>query len=280
MEIEKFEERHLTPNQEKYMLLADKCRVWEKTAWFNSAITITILIVGVMIGVDTDRAMTCERFVMLGHGRPSESPKCGVSVESFTVSLFAQILFTVEVAVKVCARGMQPMKYFDDGWNKLDFMIVTVGFIEMSPLGFLFEAFPVVLLRMLRLLRVFRLAKTLPRLRAIVEALIAGFSAVGWICILMVVVNYITGAVCMILFGANDPFHFGSVGKAAFTIMRLSTGDAWDQVLLINLYGCDHFPLGYPILDPATYVIQPASTFNAFRAHEVSSSVVVTILTT
>ena len=55
----------------------------------------------------------------------------------------------------------------------------------MSPLAFVFEAFPVVILRMLRLLRVFRLAKTLPRLRAIVEALMAGFGAVGWICVLV-----------------------------------------------------------------------------------------------
>ena len=127
---------------------------------------------------------------------------------------------------------------------------VIVGFIEMSPLAFIFAAFPIVLLRMVRLLRVFRLAKTLPRLRAIVEALIAGFGAVGWICVLMIVIGYIQGAICLIIFRDNDPFHFGTVGRATFTIMRLSTGDGWDQVLLINMYGCEYYPAGYPILDP------------------------------
>jgi len=49
----------------------------------------------------------------------------------------------------------------------------------MSPLSFIFAAFPIVIVRLLRLLRVFRLAKALPRLRSIVEALIQGFGAVG-----------------------------------------------------------------------------------------------------
>jgi hypothetical protein len=77
----------------------------------------------------------------------------------------------------------------------VDFFVVCIGFIEMTPARIIFEAFPVVVLRLLRLLRVFRLAKALPRLRAIVEALISGFSAVGWVVILLMVFNYIT--VCL-----------------------------------------------------------------------------------
>jgi hypothetical protein len=63
----------------------------------------------------------------------------------------------------------------------------------MTPLAFIFELFPVVALRLLRLLRVFRVAKTLPRLRSIVEALISGFSSVGWIYVLILVFQYIAG---------------------------------------------------------------------------------------
>jgi len=133
------------------------------------------------------------------------------------------------------ATGHDPMRYLDDPWNKLDAFIVCVGFIEMSPAAFVFEAFPVVILRLLRLLRVFRLAKALPRLRSIVEALISGFSAVGWVCVLVVVFNYIIGCMCMLILQANDPFHFGTVGRAVFTILRLETGDSWDQILYINM---------------------------------------------
>jgi hypothetical protein len=62
--------------------------------------------------------------------------------------------------------------------------------MEMTPAAVIFNAFPIVV-RLLRLLRVFRLAKALPRLRAIVEALISGFSAVGCVVILLMVFNYI-----------------------------------------------------------------------------------------
>jgi len=44
--------------------------------------------------------------------------------------------------------------------------VVAVAWAEMTPGSFLFKHFPVVVLRLLRLLRVFRLAKALPRLRA------------------------------------------------------------------------------------------------------------------
>ena len=236
----------LTQNEKDYLKIAKKCAKTEEAAWFTSLITFVIVVVGVMIGVDTDRAMACERY--FNREGNSDTEHCSVSPQSLAVAIIAQMIFTGEAIVKIVARGLKPLRYFDDNWNKLDFFIVVVGFVEMSPLSFIFEQFPIVVLRMLRLLRVFRLAKTLPRLRAIVEALMQGFGAVGWICALMVVVDYIIGAMCMILFSKNDPFHFGSIGRSCFTVMRLSTGDGWDQVLLVNLYGCEQYPLGYPIL--------------------------------
>lgn len=30
-----------------------------------------------------------------------------------------------------------------------------------------------------------------------------------------------------------------------FTIFRLETGDTWDQVMLLNVFGCDKYPSGY-----------------------------------
>ena len=67
-----------------------------------------------------------------------------------------------------------------------------MGFFDIFPTENL-EAVPISSLRLLRLLRVFRVAKAVPRLRSIVDALIASFSSVGWVCVLLVVINYITG---------------------------------------------------------------------------------------
>ena len=52
----------------------------------------------------------------------------------------------------------------------------------------------------------------------------------GWIVVLVVVFNYIMGCTCKVFLSENDPFHFGTVGRAMFTIFRLETQDAWDQV--------------------------------------------------
>lgn len=135
-----------------------------------------------------------------------------------------------------------------------------IGFLELTSAKIIFENFPVVLLRLLRLLRVFRLAKTLPRLRSIVEALISGFSAVGWICLLIVVFNYIAACMCMLIFRDNDPFHWGSVGRSMFTMLRLETLDNLDQILYITVYGCDEYPAGYggfTINNPASLCRHP-----------------------
>ena len=45
-------------------------------------------------------------------------------------------------------------------------------------------------LRLLRLLKVFRLVKALPRLRSIVESLFSGFVSVVWVVVLMVRTYY------------------------------------------------------------------------------------------
>ena len=54
--------------------------------------------------------------------------------------------------------------------------------------------------RLLRLLRVLKLTKSLPKLRAIINALLEGFGSVGWIVMLIACFNYIMACLGMILF--------------------------------------------------------------------------------
>jgi len=240
------EHKEKTPFLIKLQEVALYCNEVQEAAWFNNIITVTIIVVGIFIGIDTDATMACERFVI--HKRDGTNPNCSESIFSVVLTYTSQFIFTVEMLVKILAFGKRFWEYWYDPWNKLDSFVVAVGFIEMSPASFIFDTFPVVVLRLLRLLRVFRLAKALPRLRSIVESLISGFSAVGWICVLIIVFNYISGCMCMLLMKGNDPFHFGRVSRAMFTILRLETLDSWDQILYINVYGCAEYPGGYPFL--------------------------------
>ena len=52
----------------------------------------------------------------------------------------------------------------------------------------------------------------------------------------------------MLLFRKNDPFHFGSVSRAMFSILIVETLDSWVDLMYVNMYGCGAYPLGYPYL--------------------------------
>ena len=60
-------------------------------------------------------------------------------------------VFTLEAALKIVAHGMQPRRYFDDSWNRFDFAVVLVSYVEF--------AYPLGGLAMLRLLRLLRMLK-------------------------------------------------------------------------------------------------------------------------
>ena len=208
-----------------YAKAADLAEMIESQPWFTHTITITILIVGVCTGVAADMQF-----------RPSTS--------IVVINAAALGVFTLEMITKIVACRWRPLRYFGDSWNVFDFFIVFVSYLEYGGVG----VGGLATLRLLRLLRVFRLMKALPRLRSIVESLVMGFGSCFWIVALMGIFNYLVACVGVIMFGESDPFHFGTVGSALFSIYRIETLDSWDQILRINIYGCAVFPGGYPML--------------------------------
>lgn len=202
----------------KYVQNAQKIR---DSSHFSLLITVTIIAVGVVIGFDTDASLRCFRLEDRADARDDDGSdhykeaaldRCSHdAVYSVAITWTAQAIFTMEMFVKVFAEGTKPLRYFTDkengSWNCMDCFIVVVGFLESSALKDIFQFFPIVLLRLLRLVRVFRLAKALPRLRSIVEALVSGFSSVGWICLLILVFNYIVACMFMLIFKNNVRKH-------------------------------------------------------------------------
>ena len=142
-----------------------------------------------MIWIDTDNGMACERFMLRENRQGVSHPSCDSTGFVAIGGILTQFIFSVEVAVKIVAEKYHPEHFFKDGWNCLDFFVVFTGFVELTPGDAVLAFFPVTILRLLRLLRVFRLAKAFPRLRSIVQALILSFNSVGWILILILVFN-------------------------------------------------------------------------------------------
>merc|ERR1711998_493041 len=105
---------------------------------FSFTITTVIGLVGVMIYLKTDAIIGKDTFDIF--------------------NAFAMCIFTMEIIVKIIAQRWHPENYFLDLWNLFDFVVVIFGFVEMM--------FPelvegLIVFRLSRLLRVFRLVKSI-----------------------------------------------------------------------------------------------------------------------
>ena len=119
-----------------------------ESAPFSGGIIFIILVAGVVVGLETSDAVMAKVGGFL-HGLDA-------------VILF---LFSLEAVLKIAACGKRPWNYFRDPWNCFDFSIVVV---LLLPVGTGYIA----ILRLARILRVFRLASMVPRLQVLVNALL------------------------------------------------------------------------------------------------------------
>jgi len=97
------------------------------------------------------------------------------------------------------------------------------------------------MMRLLRLFLVFKFMKGQKQLRVITDALFQAMSAIGYIGMILFLVFFLFAAFGCILFGDNDPWHFGNFHLAMITLFRLATLEDWTDVMYINMFGCDKF---------------------------------------
>lgn len=141
-------------------------------------------------------------------------------------------IFILEIDIKILAEGKKPWRYFQDGWNVFDFLIVVICL-------FSFQTRFVLIIRLIRILRVLRLITVFPQLRLIIGGLIKSIPSMIYIFILLMLHFYIYAALGTTLFGKNDPFHFGSLHISMLTLFRAVTLEDWADIMYVNMYGCD-----------------------------------------
>lgn len=137
-------------------------------------------------------------------------------------------VFIVEAVLKMAAHGRQPWRYFADGWNVFDFLIVLLCVL---PVGGPFAA----VLRLARALRLLRLISALPKLQLLVGALLKSLSAMGYVSLLLALLFYIYAVAGIHLFGQHDSQHFGSLSAAFLSLFRLVTLDNWSDLFNAQL---------------------------------------------
>ena len=127
-------------------------------------------------------------------------------------------IFVAELVAKIIAyRG----RFFRDGWNLFDFVIVGISLVPAA------EGFTA--LRALRILRVLRLISTAPRLRRVVEGFITALPGMASVFLLMALIFYIGAVIATKLFAGSFPDWFGTLGRSGYSLFQIMTLESWSM---------------------------------------------------
>jgi voltage-gated sodium channel len=127
-------------------------------------------------------------------------------------------IFVAEIGLKLYARGLG---FFRNAWNVFDFIVVGIALVPASG--------PFAVLRALRVLRVLRLVSVMPRLRFVVEALLAAIPGIAAIAGLMAIIYYVFAVIATKLFGPSFPDWFGTLGESLYSLFQVMTLESWSM---------------------------------------------------
>jgi hypothetical protein len=133
------------------------------------------------------------------------------------------IVFTVELALQLVYHGP---RLFADAWLVFDFFIVVLSW-SMESLQ---------VIRAFRVFRAFRLVTRMTVLKNLIEALFAVAPSIGVIMALLLLILYIYGVVCTVLFKdlyrdcVTDEDYFGRLDKSLFSLFQIMSL-SWSHIV-------------------------------------------------
>lgn len=184
------------------------------SGWFRNFILGLIILSGIIVGMET---------------YPSVQQQYSHLFRWIDQAIIG--IFVFELALKILANGRKPWQFFTDPWNVFDFFIVAICLIPNIDTHF------VAVLRLARVLRVFRIISVLPKLQILVNALLKSIPSMGYVVVLLSIVFYIYAVAGSFLFATTDPVHFGSLHLSMISLFKVLTLEGWTDLLNIQLYG-------------------------------------------
>jgi Ca2+-binding EF-hand superfamily protein len=154
----------------------------------------------------------------------------------FANKIFA-LIFTFEAVTKLLALGKF---YFYDSWNNFDLVVVVLsdagivinmfGGVNIGPIA--------TVIRALRIARVLRLFNFVSGLRRLFDTFVETIPKLGNIAALLMLLYFMYAVFGMQLFakvggwgGIDDHTNFNSFAGAFRTLVRCSTGEAWNELM-------------------------------------------------
>ncbi len=135
-----------------------------------------------------------------------------------TLDVICLGIFVIEIVLKLIAHGT---RFFRDGWNIFDFLIVAISLVPASQ--------GLSVLRALRILRLLRVLSVAPSLRRVVEGLVNALPGMGSVFLLMALIFYIASVMATKLFGTAFPEWFGSLPRSGYSLFQIMTLESWSM---------------------------------------------------
>ena len=188
--------------------------------YFVTFITTVIIINAITLGLETSKNIKKDYGVYLS-----------------LIDTIALTIFTIELLSKITVYRL---RFFRDGWNIFDFIIVVVSLIPASG--------PFSVLRAFRIFRTLRLLSVVPSMKRIIQAIfisIPGILSVGTIIIL---IFYISSVLTTTFFGDKFYEWFGTVGNSMYTLFQIMTLESWSMGIVRPVM--KEFPLAWLFFVP------------------------------
>ena len=191
--------------------LVIQCQRLVDSKYFEPIIIAIIVANSLLLGMETSKTLE-ERF--------GDQMRLGNQV--------ALSIFIVEAIIKMVALAPRSHRYFKDGWNVFDFIVIVAALIPAT------GQFAVVA-RLARLLRALRLISAVKELRLIITALVRSIPSVGHVMMLMGIIVYIYAIMGYHFFHADDPQNWGSLGRSCLTLFNIITLEGWTEVMAVAM---------------------------------------------
>jgi len=127
-------------------------------------------------------------------------------------------LFVIELLLKFCAYRLS---FFKNAWNIFDLVVVTLGLLPNRD--------GLSALRGLRVIRAMRLLSVIPQMRAVVQALLDALPGMGAVIIMISIVFYVFAVMATLMYGADFPQWFGTLGRSLYSLFQIMTLESWSM---------------------------------------------------
>ncbi len=186
--------------------------------WVESSLFETTILVLIVLNII---------FMMFEHEGQDEWVSDTLSISNLIFTL----IFSLEAVIKIITFSINKMNYFSDAWNRFDFLVVLLSIFGLSS-G---NGGGASVLRVLRIARGFRLVKRVNGLNILFKTLLISVPTMLNVGGLMFIFFFIFSVLGMNLFGkveSSETYaNFQSFGWALLTLLRMSTGEAWNSIM-------------------------------------------------